>query len=516
MKSTDVKVGTRLALSFGTILALTLLLVVISLASLNRFRRNVDDLTHSRVPLLIDLQVVSGVTRAQAVMERDALSALAANDPQQADAQLKAIDAGHEQVGHAVSDIKQRIRTDQEKQLWARVLEVRGSYLSSRSAVMNAIRQGQTAEARQMLLSQQVPLEKAYMDAVQAMMDFTASQADDEGRGVDASYGRAVSIVVALAIFAVAAGVAAALWSTRSIVGRLRLAVDTAARVARGDLRVVTNSQRRDEIGQLLHSLNDMAKSLGGIVAQIQLVSDSVGAGAAQIAQGNTDLSQRTEEQAASLEQTAASVDELTSTVKQNAESTRHARELAGNARDIAAHGNAIIGEVVTTMAGIDESSQKIHEITGIIDGIAFQTNILALNAAVEAARAGEQGRGFAVVAGEVRSLAQRSSAAAKQINELIGISTQRVEAGSQLVARAGETMGRIATAIEEVAAIMGGITSTSDEQRRGIEQIAQAISQMDAVTQQNAALVEQAAAASKSLHDQARQLQGAVAAFDV
>jgi methyl-accepting chemotaxis protein len=509
-------VGTRLAFSFGITLVATLLLVVISLGSMHRFSKDVDDLTHTRVPLLIDLQVVSGVTRAQAVMERDALAALTANQPQQADAQLTAIDAGHEQVGKAVSDIKERLSTEQEKQLWARVLEVRGSYLSSRSGVMNAIRQGRSDDARQMLLTQQVPLENAYMDAVQALTDLIVREADADGRNVDGSYSRAAVIVVALAIFVFAAGIAGAFWVTRSVVGRLRVAVDTAARVSRGDLRVQRVSESRDEIGQLLRSLSDMAKSLGGIVTQIQLVSESVGAGAEQIAQGNTDLSQRTVEQAAALEQTAASLNELTSAVKQNAESTRHAREMADNAHGIAAHGNTIIGEVVATMAGIDESSHKIDEITGIIDGIAFQTNILALNAAVEAARAGEQGRGFAVVASEVRSLAQRSSAAAKQITELIGISTQRVEAGTQLVARAGETMGRITSAIEEVVAIMAGITSASDEQRRGIEQIAQAVSHMDSVTQQNAALVDQATAASKSLHDQSRQLQDAVAAFDL
>jgi methyl-accepting chemotaxis protein len=483
---------------------------------MHRFRKDVDNLTHTRVPLLIDLQVVSGVTRAQAVMERDALAALAANEPQQADAQLAAIDAGHEQVGKAVSDLKGRLSTEQQKQLWARVLDVRASYLSSRSQVMNAIRQGQSVDARQMLLTQQVPLENAYMGAVQALTDVVVLEADADGRNVDGAYGRAAVTIVAIAIFVVAAGIAGAFLVTRSIVGQLRMAVDTAARVSRGDLRAQPVSESRDEIGQLLRSLNDMAKSLGGIVGQIQLVSESVGTGAQQIARGNTDLSLRTVEQAAALEQTAASLNELTSAVKQNAESTRHARELADNAHDIATRGNAIIGEVVSTMAGIDESSHKIDEITEIIEGISFQTNILALNAAVEAARAGEQGRGFAVVASEVRSLAQRSSAAAKQITELIGISTQRVATGTQLVARAGETMGRITSAVEEVVAIMAGITSASDEQRRGIEQIAQAVSHMDSATQQNAALVDEAAAASKSLQDQSLQLRDAVAAFNL
>jgi methyl-accepting chemotaxis protein len=516
MKSTDIKVGTRLALSFAVTLALTIALAVTSLASLQRFSQGIDDLTQSRVPLLIDLQVLSGITRAQAVMERDALAALSANDSQTAMAQLQAINTGHDQVAKAVGDIERRLVSEQGKELWARVTDARGGYLSTRSAVMKSIHDGQAALAQRILVNQQVALENQYMDAVQSMIDYTASQTSTDGHALDTSFSRAVVVMLALAAFAIAAGAAAALWSTRSIVGRLRLAVDAAAKVARGDLRVERTSHGRDEIGQLLSSLSDMAESLAGIVGRIQLVSQSVSTGSQQIAQGNADLSQRTEEQAASLEQAAASMEELTSTVKQNSENARQAHGLADEAHGFAETGNGIVGDVVRTMAGIDESSRKIYDIIGMIESIAFQTNILALNAAVEAARAGEEGRGFAVVAGEVRSLAQRSSSAAKEISALIGISTQRVEMGTQLVARAGETMGKVASAIQQVAGIMGDIASASDEQQRGIAQIGLAVNQMDAMTQQNAALVEQAAAASSSLHDHARELQQAVAAFEV
>jgi methyl-accepting chemotaxis protein len=302
---------------------------------------------------------------------------------------------------------------------------------------------------------------------------------------------------------------------TRSLGGEPAYAVDIATRIAAGDLTVKVNT-RPGDTKSLLYEMASMRERLATVIRGIHLGTDAIDVGAREIAAGNLDLSSRTEQQAGSLASTATNMDSLTSTVKQNADNARQAGQLANSASDIASRGGDVVGQVVQTMEGITESSRKISDIIGVIDGIAFQTNILALNAAVEAARAGEQGRGFAVVASEVRSLAQRSAQAAKEIKELIEVSVQRVGSGSEQVARAGETMGEVVNAVRRLTDIVGEISSASEEQRHGIEQVNQAISQMDQVTQQNAALVEEAAAAAGSLEEQARRLKQAVATFRV
>jgi methyl-accepting chemotaxis protein len=285
-------------------------------------------------------------------------------------------------------------------------------------------------------------------------------------------------------------------------------------RIAAGDLRERLEVRSDDEMGQLVKGLMAMQASLTETVRQVTRSAESIAAATREIAAGNSDLSQRTEEQAASLQQTAASMEELTATVKHNTDNAITAQTLSGGANDVVVRGAAVVESVVQTMNGIDAASKKIADITGVIEGIAFQTNILALNAAVEAARAGEQGRGFAVVAGEVRSLAQRAGAAAKEIKELIGDSVARVDAGAKLVDTAGQTMQEIKEAIAKVAAIMDEIASASGQQSDGIEQVGIAVSQMDQVSQQNAALVEEAAAAAASLDDQAALLKRAVGVF--
>ncbi|MCO5399399.1 methyl-accepting chemotaxis protein [Ralstonia soli] len=300
----------------------------------------------------------------------------------------------------------------------------------------------------------------------------------------------------------------------RSITLPLTRAIEQAEHITQGDLTHTIRVDRMDETGRLLVALQRMQESLQKMVGQVRSGSDSIASATQQIATGNADLSQRTEQQASALEETASSMEELTSIVRQNADNARQASTLAGNASDIAVKGGEVVGRVVDTMAGINESSKKIADIIGVIEGIAFQTNILALNAAVEAARAGEQGRGFAVVAGEVRSLAQRSATAAKEIKELISDSVGRVENGTTLVAEAGSVIDEVVVAVKRVTDIMGEISSASDEQSAGIEQINQAVTQMDEGTQQNAALVEQAAAAAMSLQEQANGLRHAVAAF--
>jgi methyl-accepting chemotaxis protein len=302
--------------------------------------------------------------------------------------------------------------------------------------------------------------------------------------------------------------------AARSITRPLARAVEFAHRVAQGDLSGQIRVTTRDETGQLLRALDDMNANLQRVVTQVRGGSETISTATAQIAAGNVDLSSRTEQQASSLQETAASMEQLTSTVRQNAENAQQASMLASNASDVAQAGSGVVGKVVETMTQISDRSTKIADITGMIEGIAFQTNILALNAAVEAARAGEQGRGFAVVASEVRSLAQRSSSAAKEIKDLIAASVETVRDGSLLAGQAGSTMEEVTRAISRVTDIMGEIAAASDEQRRGIEQVGVAVSQMDDVTQQNAALVEEAAAASQSLDEQGRQLNEAVAFF--
>jgi len=300
----------------------------------------------------------------------------------------------------------------------------------------------------------------------------------------------------------------------RGITRRLDLAVSVARKVAQGDLTAEMQVRSRDEIGLLLLALQDMNQRLAGLVRRVRHGTEAIATASGQIAAGNQDLSQRTEEQAASLEETAASMDQLTGTVKQNADSARHASDVAHDAAQVAARGGEVVQQVVRTMASINESSRKVAEIVGVIDGIAFQTNILALNAAVEAARAGEQGRGFAVVAAEVRSLAQRSAGAAREIKALIEDSVGRVDSGTGQVAAAGRTMEQVVAGIQRLADIMGQISVASSEQTSGIVQVDQAVAQMDRATQQNAALVEQAAAAAQSLRDQANELVNAVSQF--
>ena len=303
-------------------------------------------------------------------------------------------------------------------------------------------------------------------------------------------------------------------WLARNISAPLRSAIDVARKVAQGDLTVQVEVRSKDETGELMQALKDMTASLLRIVTDVRGGTQAIATASRQIASGNLDLSARTEQQASSLEETASSMEELTSTVQQNAQNASEANGLAASASAVASKGGAVVAQVVDTMGSINDSSRKIVDIIGVIDGIAFQTNILALNAAVEAARAGEQGRGFAVVATEVRNLAQRSAGAAREIKALINDSVAQVESGARLVDEAGHTMREIVDSVHKVSSIVGHISAASDEQRAGIEQVNQAISEMDQVTQQNAALVEEAAAAAESMQEQAARLADAVSVF--
>ena len=311
-------------------------------------------------------------------------------------------------------------------------------------------------------------------------------------------------------------GILMGYWLIRAILGPLDKSVNVARRIAAGDLTQKIDVRSHDETGQMLQGLKEMNASLLATVTQVRAGTQAIGLASREIAMGNADLSSRTESQASSLEETASSMEELTSTVKQNADNARQANQLVVSASDVALRGGNVVGQVVDTMGAIKKSSRKIVDIIGVIDGIAFQTNILALNAAVEAARAGEQGRGFAVVAAEVRNLAQRSAGAAKEIKSLIADSVERVDLGSKLVDEAGQTMDEVVTSVKHVADIMSEILAASQEQSAGIEQVNKAITQIDEMTQQNAALVEQAAAAAESMQNQAAALAQAVSVFRI
>ncbi|MFM0162170.1 methyl-accepting chemotaxis protein [Paraburkholderia sediminicola] len=350
-------------------------------------------------------------------------------------------------------------------------------------------------------------------DALRKFQFVSAKQGYDSAQNSFEVF-RTVSAVALLV--GVLAAVMSYLTLSRAIARPLDAALGHFDEISAGDLRRPVVITSRDEMGQLLEGIAKMQRSLTETVRTVRSGSESIATATRQIAAGNIDLSSRTEEQASALQETASSMEELTGTVKQNADNARQASSLAANASEIANKGSAVVGQVVGTMGDINQSSAKIADIISIIEGIAFQTNILALNAAVEAARAGEEGRGFAVVAGEVRSLAQRSSAAAKEIKELIDTSVERVQSGSALVDEAGRTMTEIIGAVQRVTDIMGEIAAASEEQSSGIDQVARAVTQMDEVTQQNAALVEEAAAAASSLEDQAGKLRTAVAVFQL
>jgi methyl-accepting chemotaxis protein len=330
----------------------------------------------------------------------------------------------------------------------------------------------------------------------------------------EAAERRAYAMLVGTLLFTFVATAAALFYIYRLIKTQLEHGVEAAEMLAAGDLSVELHIDREDEMGRLMQAMNGISQGLSRVIGSVRRSVETITTASAEIATGNMDLSTRTESQASALEQTASSMEQLTSTVRQNADNAGQASQLVASASDYATKGGAVVGQVVETMGSIKASSNQIVDIIGVIDGIAFQTNILALNAAVEAARAGEQGRGFAVVASEVRSLAQRSAAAAKEIKTLIGDSVGKVDAGSRLVDEAGTTMGQIVTSVQQVADIMREIAAASREQSLGIEQVNQAITSMDATTQQNAALVEQAAAAAQSMQDQAAELARAVSVF--
>ena len=504
-------IGTRLALAFAIVLSLLVALTAIAVWRMQSASAMTDNLIHEKVRNERLIDEWQQVIEVNAARTSTAWLAVDAAEQKAVEDQMKKSSARATEVQNKLVEVLQEPLA---KGLVADVLTARAAYTAARASVFKDKAAGNLEVAKQTFTSDMVGKREAYLGALSKLSETQRKVLDDTAVQISAQYQSGRNLLLALGALAILIGAAFAVAITRSITGPIREAVRVAETVSAGDLtsEIVVNSN--NETGKLMAALKAMNDSLVGIVGEVRTGTDTISTASSEIASGNMDLSSRTEEQASSLEETASSMEELTSTVKFNAENARQANQLAIAASQVATRGGAVVSEVVATMGSINDSSRKIVDIISVIDGIAFQTNILALNAAVEAARAGEQGRGFAVVAAEVRNLAQRSAAAAKEIKTLIGDSVDKVDNGSRLVDQAGKTMAEVVASISRVTSIMNEITTASDEQRDGIEQVNQAITQMDTVTQQNAALVEEAAAAAASMQEQSARLSEVVGVF--
>lgn len=495
------------------ILSLLIILACLSvwrLSQLNGYIANVYD-AEERSNLATEYVGLSSTTFA------DFRALLNTKDPQTQKHLADLIAQGKKRGDEITETLKKVIATPKEKAQLTELLDKRDLYLATRAKTAELADKGDdasTQQAAQVLESEVFPAVKTFMASVRKFNSLENADADKAKAVADDMTKSATDTLIAISAIAVVLGAILSWIITRSITRPIGRAVQVAQIVASGDLTQRIEANTKDETGQLLRALREMNDNLARMVSQIRTGAESISSASSQIAAGNADLSSRTEEQASSLEETAASMEEMASTVKQNADNARQANQLSASASEVAERGGAAVSEVVGTMQAISVSSNKISEIVSVIDGITFQTNILALNAAVEAARAGEQGKGFAVVAGEVRTLAQRSSNAAKEIKELIEDSANKVNVGAAQVERAGATMQEIVASVKRVTDIMGEISAASDEQARGVDQVNLAVAQIDEVNQQNAALVEEAAAAASTLQDQATELVRSVASF--
>jgi len=513
MKITNLKIGVRLGLAFAVILVLMASMIVIGVWRLQEVAQATVHMEEAATKERLTHEwylgnIANAVRTAARVRSNDA------DVQKQFQTEMEAQSL---EITKLQNQIVELIHSDEGKKLMAVVGEKRTAYMDIRKDVFKLKAEANAASevaAKKLIESKMEPALLSYNQSVQAVVAFQQTIFQKAKAEVDELYASGRTVLIALGTMALILSAILAWLLSRSITRPLDYAVSVARTVASGDLRNKIQASSNDETGQLLHALRDMNDGLVKSVSQVRTGIDTIATASSQIAAGNLDLSSRTEEQASSLEETASSMEELTSTVKQNADNARQANQLAVSASGVAEKGGAVVSRVVETMEDINTSAKKIVDIIGVIDGIAFQTNILALNAAVEAARAGEQGRGFAVVASEVRNLAQRSAAAAKEIKTLIGDSVDKVELGSKLVEEAGVTMDEVVQSVRHVTDIMSEIMAASQEQSAGIEQVNQAIGQMDQVTQQNAALVEEAAAAAESLNEQAAKLAEAVSVF--
>lgn len=519
MNFRNLTVKAKLWSGFGVLAALVLIVSGLAVKSLTdsseRFSRYVSGISAradmaARVRTAVDRRAIAARNMALATKPEDFQVEKAAEAQAQDDVQSR-LQKLNEMIASA-TDTSEKARN-----LVAEINRIETAYGPVAKEIVALAVANRRDEAVEKINHECRPLLAALVKATNDYTDYTRGRAEQiVQQGVDhCDNQRNVLITISLAavFMAIVAGVLIVRSLTRALGAEPGVLSEVTQRVAEGDLSPVKGAKEAPA-GSVLASMGVMQESLVRLIGEVRTAADSIATGSSQIASGNVDLSSRTEQQASSLQETAASMEELTSTVRQNAENAQQASGLSANASEVSRKGNEVVNRVADTMGAISQSSTKIAEITGIIEGIAFQTNILALNAAVEAARAGEQGRGFAVVATEVRNLAQRSSSAAKEIKDLINTSVQKIRDGSALASDAGKTMAEVTQAIARVTDIMGEIAAASGEQSRGIEQVNQAITQMDEVTQQNAALVEEAAAASQSLENQGRQLNQAISFF--
>ncbi len=506
MNISNLKIGVRLAVAFGAVLVLMAVLIGVGLQRLNSISRLNAVIIDKEWVKADAAATVGSTTRANAALT---LELFTTTDAARTAEIYREMDVNKRTITAALETLDSLLYTDQGKALMLTIHEQRKAYVASFTQVAKMLAGGQRDEAQAALRTDMQPKLAKLQASIRQLSDLQKSVVTSNGELVKHDIAMASQMMAWLGIVALGLRLAFAWRVTRSITDPIGHALKMARAVASGDLTCRIGNEQRDEMGQLLGELGKMNDNLASIVGRVRTGTGAITTASAEIASGNMDLSTRTEQQASSLEETAASMEELTSTVKQNA-----ANELALSATQVAQRGGEVVAQVVGTMNSINDSSRRIVDIIGVIDGIAFQTNILALNAAVEAARAGEQGRGFAVVASEVRNLAQRSAGAAKEIKALIDDSVDKVAAGARLVDLAGSTMNEVQDSVRKVTDIVAEITLANREQTGGIEQINIAISQMDHVTQQNAALVEQAAAAAAAMQDQAGQLNQVVSQF--